>query len=302
MYIIYDAADIEVEKCRSNTSHVPHALSPGQPYVEISQPVIEFGKTMCDLTQILEASDRALTNMLVAFEQMAYYMKSEAYMAIVNSNQYKAVDSVRTFFRLLAPHWKPVDCSLLNALVDAASCEKATKRLNEYLSKSHNVVLGSDDEEVSYNNEPETSAHHMVSQGSKKDVKASLRDAVPALPAVASTLTMVSEPAADSTFITCSQPHANSSAVPVLATVAADELNWGSLRAMKSLLCGIFRVPPFALQYDKSGKGSVVIHLVTSKKIASHIKSIMLDDRDMNLLLQEMKFKSAQTTQLSLGI
>ena len=286
----YVAADIEVQKRCSNTCGLLSS-STGQSCDEISHPAIEFGKTMCDLVEILEASDTALKNMLVAFEHMAYYMKSATYITIVESNQYNTVDSVRTFFRLLAPHWKPVDCSLLKALIDAASCEKAIKRLNEYLSNSHNVVLG---EMLPDDNELERLALRTVSQDSTNDdiATAPLQDAIPnatnrSLHAVASTPTTVSKPAADPTPVTCSQPRGNSSAVPVVATVAANELHWGPVRAMKSLLCGIFRVPPFTLQYDKSGQGSVVIQWVTSRKIALHIKSIILDDGDMNLLSQK---------------
>ena len=66
---------------------------------------LSFGKTMRDLTQILQASDKALENMWVAFLHMAYYMNSAEYIiAIVESNQYKAVDSVQTFFQLIIHH------------------------------------------------------------------------------------------------------------------------------------------------------------------------------------------------------
>ena len=134
------AIDIEAQKGRTTKFSPPS--SPGQ---SISQPAIEFGKTMRDLIDILQSADHALKRMLVAFEHMAHYIKNREYIAIVQSKEYKAVDSVRALFQLLAPHLKPVDCSLLKALVEAAGVEQAIQRLDEYI---HMTSSGSGSEKV----------------------------------------------------------------------------------------------------------------------------------------------------------
>ena len=75
----------------------------------VKYPSLSLKLYMRDLTQILQASDKALENMRVAFLHMAYYMNSAEYIiAIVESNQYKAVDSVQTFFQLIIHHELPV--------------------------------------------------------------------------------------------------------------------------------------------------------------------------------------------------
>ena len=83
----------------------------------------------------------------------------------------------------------------------------------------------------------------------------------------------------------------NASEVSVSATVERDEMSWGALRNIRSLLCGVFSIPHWALHYFENEQGSIVIRWVTSRKIASHIQSITLVDSDMDLLKQEMIVK-----------
>lgn len=139
--INFCTSDIEAQKCRTfAASSNPSSPTPAQD--TICLPIYEFGAMMRDITLLLESNDKSLEKMLITFEQMAYYMDSKTYIAIVESKEYKVVDSVRTLFRLLAPCWKPVDCSLLIALVHAAGCDKAMHRLKEYLQKSDCLMLG----------------------------------------------------------------------------------------------------------------------------------------------------------------
>ena len=144
---IYLAYATEVQKCHPKTSSAPlHATCPGQPCDEAYQSAFEFAKAVSDLSEILQNTDKALEKMVVTFTHMAYYMKSKKYISIVESNEYKAVDSVQTFFRLLAPYLEQADCSLLTKLVAASCCEKAIKRLDEYILCSSNVMLSKSDE------------------------------------------------------------------------------------------------------------------------------------------------------------
>ena len=244
--------DIEAQKYTSISSHdCSSSSSTGEFQDTISQPVIEFGKTMSDLTEILQSADRSLKRMLVAFENMAHYMKSTKYIAIVQSKEYEAVNSVRALFQLLAPHWKPVDCSLLKALVEAAGVEEARKRLDAYIFSSNSLPLGNGSEKIY--------VPHTLSQTDH-----------------------------DSTSdVISSQPVDDSTSVPVTTVVAANKMSWGTFRRIQSLLCGVFRVPSFALQYDENEQGSVVIKCITSLEMRSHIESTLLDDSDMHLLLCE---------------
>ena len=219
---------------------------------------VEYGKMMSDLIEILENKENSLKKMKRAFVHMAHYAECTVYTDIIQSEQYRAVDSVEALFELLAPHLKPPDCSLLNALVSAAVCDEAMQRFTEYLDKSHGPVFTTTIEKSS------------VSPPGKAPESESDTDA-----------------AADSNPVISSEPVADSSTVCVTAKVDVNEMSWGNYRRKKSFLCGLFRVPPFALLFGKGEPGSVIIKWTTSRKIALHMQSIVLDDGDLKLLMQE---------------
>ena len=245
-HVCFHPIDTEAQKCTAIISRNFSSPSSGQ---SISQPAIEFGKAMRDLTDILQSADGALKSMLVAFEHIAHYIENETYISIVQSKTYEAVDSVRALFRLLAPYLKPVDCSLLKALVEAAGVERAIQRLDEYLHMTNNCLLGNGSEKVPTPHEMET-----LSPISSQPV-APLDD--------------------------------DSTSLPVTTVIEAEEMSWGAFRCIQYLLCGIFTVPPCALQYDGKKPGSVVVTCTTSLEMLSQIKSTVLDDGDMLLLLRE---------------
>ena len=221
---------------------------------------------MNDLVQILEKSDNSLKSMQVTLEHMA--VENGPCFDFVHSKEYENICSVRIFFRRLAPHLKPLDCSLLRALVRAAQCEEAMQRLNDYLHATNNVVLTKASEESVVPSEPD----HMLQYAGTPDSVAT-----PSIP------TTISTP------VISSQPTADPDAVPVEVTVESDvdEVTCGLCRGMQSLLCGMFRVFPFSLQYDGLEPGSVIIKWSTSKRNASRMQAILLDDGDLKLLLRE---------------
>ena len=225
-------------------------LSPGKSQLQhvISEPPTEFVKTVIDLTTILQDDEDALKKLQAAFEHIAHCMESETYISIVQSEDYKSVDSVRALFRLLAPHLKPIDCSLLQALIKAAGIKQAIQRLDEYLRASNSYLLGNGSEKVHVPCEP-----HEMETSSEND-------------------------------LVNSQPIADSTSVPIAIKVAKNEMNWGDFRWIKDLFCGICGFPLWTLQYDENTPGCVVIKCITSIKMLSHIRSTLLDDGDMHLL------------------
>ena len=227
-----------------------------QSHDTVDQPSIDYGIMMSDLIEILENHENSLKKMKRAFVHMVHHMEHTAYTHIIQSERYRAVDSVEALFELLAPYLKKPDCSLLRALVSATNCDRAMERLSEYLKQSDNLVLA------------KSVGKSCVSP--TEDV-----------------LVSESDTAADSNPVISSEPIVDSSTIPVTVTVARDEMSWGMLRHAQSLLCGLFRVPQFALQYDEVESGSVIIKWTTSKKIAMHMKAVVLDDGDLKLLLQE---------------
>ena len=244
--------DIEAWKyIPSLTSHnSPNTLSPVQSHGIVDQASIDYGVMMTKLTEILENCENSLKRMKTAFVHMVHHMEHEVYTNIIQSEKYRAVVSVETFFELLAPYLKSPDCSLLKALVCATNCERAIQRLEKYLDKSRNLVL---DDSSPPDNAPESEMENE------------------------SVTVITSEPIA-----------ADFSAVPITARMSVAEVSWGMLRHAQSLLGGLFRVPQFALQYsDEVESASVIIKWTTSMKIAVHMQSVLLDDGDLKLLLQE---------------
>ena len=214
-----------------------------------------------DLISILEHTEDSLNNMLKAFYHMAQYEGKYLYIRIIQSTEYANTNSVQSFFQLLAPYLKSPDCSLLKALVKAAKCEEALERLTEYLDISANVKLVNFPKSLV----PESSSlEHPLVTGSE------------ALGFAASSPPIVR-----------SEPTVNHSPVPVTATVAADEISWGILRGIHSLICGVFRTVPSSHQFDSVGSCSITVTWATSKKIASQMQSVVLDDGDLKLLLRE---------------
>ena len=264
--VCYHAIDVVAQKCTTTNSSSPS--SPGQSQDIISQPAIEFGKAMRDLTDILQSADGALKSMLVAFEHIAHYMKNKTFISIVQSKAYEAVDSVRALFRLLAPHLQPVDCSLLKALVEAAGVEQAIQRLKAYLHMTNSCLLGNGSKKVLTLQEIETWYPPQPPPQSHNDSKALV-------------------PHDFKNDVITSQPVASSTSVPVTTVVEAEEMSWGTFRCIQPLLCGIFTVPPCALQYDGKKPGSVVVTCTTSLEMHSQIQSTLIDDGDMLLLLHK---------------
>ena len=227
---------------------------PVEPSAAIDQAVVDYGKMMRDLVPILDTHHESLKNMLIGFEHMVQYMGNKAYTSIVQSIEYKNIDSVRTLFQQVAPYLKPQDCSLLNTLVEVADCQEAKQRLTEYLNTTRNTPL-----------------HKKSTEPPERVVTiAESRVVTPVVSA---------KPSAD--------PN-----TAVTATVRVNEINWGMLRGIQSLICRIFRIRPFALQYDRvePGSDSLIIKWVTSTNMVSQMQSVVLDDGDRKLLKQKYVF------------
>ena len=247
--------DTEAMKHASPVSRGSSSPMSVRSYGSIPPAGAEYGKMMCEMIEILENNEKSLTKKKRAFVHMAHYVELAEYTDIIQSPKYDEVDSVEMFFKLLAPHLKPPDCSLLIALVNATDCEKAKQRLTEYLDKSNGIVLAKTIE----------NSHISPPENAPKSTNA----------------------AADSNSVTSPEPAADSNAVPVTTRVIVCEMSWGVLRRLKSIFSGLFRIPQCALKFLKGESGSITITWTTSSKMALQMQSVVLDDGDMKLLLQE---------------
>ena len=122
--------------------YTPSHISGVQSHGMTDQPSIDYDIMMTKLTEILENYEESLERMKGKFMHMVVYREHDEYTDIVQSEEYRTLDSVETFFELLAPYLKTPDCSLLKALVHATNCERAIQRLEKYLDKTSSLVLG----------------------------------------------------------------------------------------------------------------------------------------------------------------
>lgn len=242
--------EIETAKLHSTLKRHTSSSKPEQSSHVVNQASVEYGIMINDLISLLESNKECLKNMLKAFYHMAQYEGEKVFTNIVQSTEYENTTSVQSFFQLLAPYIKSPDCFLLKGLVSAAKCKEAMDRLDKYLDVSMNRRLAKGLSTVTAD----------FSQN---------------------------EAATPEALLPSSKPVANHEPVRVTTAVAINDINWGMLQRIQSLICGIFRIPPFSLQYSCVESGLVTIEWNTSKKIASHMQSVVLDDGDQKLLLKE---------------
>ena len=270
----------------------------------------EFAVMVCDIILILECSKGALKRMLITFEQMVLPMNSETYTALIKSEEYRNVRSVRALFQLLGPYWKPVDCSLLEMLVEATMCMEAIDRLRKYLSNRNtagtNVVLGEEDDSthVTLSDSAATCGDYPVTPKVQDSLpKESPPTKIPVTTTSASSASnhstsqsngfgspyhSVSPDQSLESDVVISQPKAeDNDSLQISAKVAQERVTWAEYNGKTSLLCGLLRLPRFMLQYKGVEPGCVTIKWITSKGLLPYILSVILDDGDLQLLLQE---------------
>ena len=112
-----------------------------------------------DLTEILQSADRALKRWW-CISAYGPLHEEQKYISIVNQ-KHKAVDSVEDY-STTSPHFKPVDCSLLKALVEAAGVEQAIQRLDEYLHMTNSCLLGMVARKCTHHTRWKLSAHNLL--------------------------------------------------------------------------------------------------------------------------------------------
>ena len=272
------------------------------PLESIGQPVYDFSVMVCDIVEILQCYDKALKRMCITFEQMASVMRSVSYTAIIKSKQYRNITSVETLFTLLAPHWNPVDCSLLVALVNATRCIAAIQRLDSYLSSRNEtkqtVVLnkGIDVSSVPTIVEDATVTTQVLqespSNGSAPSHNYSIESDAPksSPPQDADSdsphpLLPPDQPPEDNAVPV--QHKMDTDSLQVTAKVDQEQITCAEYDRKTSFLCGILRLPRFMMQYIGVEPGCVAIKWITSDGLLSHILLNALDDGDLQLLLDE---------------
>ena len=299
--------EMESNKCTSAISpnSFTTCFSTLTPPESICLPIYDFGVMVWDIVEILQRNNVNLERLLFIFEQMASALKSVTYTAIIKSKEYRNVNSVQALFRLLAPHWNPVDCSLLVALVNATRCTEAIQRLKDYLiSRSEtkrNVVLGKDTDvpavitagvdvtfsvpvfqQPSPNGSAPSQTHGTMPVGSDESNHS------PPHTVDSGSLHLLLPPNQAPEHNTAgSHSGTDRDSLQITAKFDEEQITWPEYDHKTAFLCGILRLPRFILQYTGVEPGCVAIKWITSDGLLSHILSNALDDGDLQLLLDE---------------
>lgn len=85
--------------------------------------------------------------------------------------------------------------------------------------------------------------------------------------------------------VTTSEPLSGSSHVTTV--VATEEMDWGGLRNLQALICGLYDIPKYFLKFERANPGSLVLRWKTSKKVVMKMQSVQLDITALKRLKRE---------------
>ena len=272
-----------------------------------------FAALLSDLTCLLERHEGALYQMKLTFKFIAQIMKSKAYYTLLQSKQYMKIKSVDDFFLLLTKYWKPVDCSLLTTLVKATHCEPAIKRIQAFLN--------SRDGEEDMTQLMQQSQVPFVSSGASiptstvatfpatNDALSQLEEEETNSPSSLRFAEQLEPPASNSEkneqeiIVINIQPQSHQpDSLRVHAKLAQNTLTLAEYERKTNILCGALKIPCCFLQLVGLGPGCVIIKWVTSKGLLPYLKSRVIRDADLLLLLKENVMSIQIGTEYSIHI
>ena len=264
-----------------------------------------FAALLSDLTCLLERHEGALYQMKLTFKFIAQIMKSKAYYTLLQSKQYMKIKSVDDFFLLLTKYWKPVDCSLLTTLVKATHCEPAIKRIQAFLNSRD----GEEDmtQLMQQSQVPPVSSGASIPTSTVTTFPPTNDDALSQLeeeetnsPSSLHFAEQLEPPTSnsekneqESTVINIQPQSHQPDSLSVHAKLAQNTLTLAEYERKTNILCGALKIPSYFLQLVGLDPGSVIIKWVTSKGLLSYLKSRVIRDADLLLLLKE-NFMSIQ--------
>ena len=259
--------------------------SPSTVGMSIPELAGELALLITDLVELLDKYDGALGRMKVALENLVLPLSLKKLVHIVRSQDYKEATSVQELFKLLAPYWSCIDCNLLRVIVRASGCQAAIERLDKFLHHrsaiSPSLVLYSptraDSSESSKRDiENDTSSDRneadrvIVNQPIQSPAKSSMEES--------QCTSIPNQPTEEKSDLK------KESSVKVEAKVDTDFLTLKDYDEKTSLLCGVLRLPRFALSYLRLATGCVLLTWEMSVDLVQYVQSVQPTDSDLQLL------------------
>ena len=257
--------------------------SPSTVGMSIPELAGELALLITDLVELLDKYDGALGRMKVALENLVLPLSLKKLVHIVRSQEYKEATSVQELFKLLAPYWNCIDCNLLRVIVRASGCQPAIERLDKFLHRrsaiSPSLVLYSPTRAESSKGDiskgdtlsDENEADRViVNQPIQSPAKSSMEES--------QCTSIPNQPTEEKSDLK------KESSVKVEAKVDTDFLTLKDYDEKTSLLCGVLRLPRFALSYLRLATGCVLLTWQMSVDLVQYVQSIQPTDSDLLLL------------------
>jgi len=259
--------------------------------VEMSIP--EFAKELAllitDLVELLDKHNGALERMKTALENLVLPLSLKRLVQIVQSQRYEEARSVRELFKLLAPYWSCIDCSLLQVIVKASGCQPAIEKLEAFLQHrsaiSPSLMLCDPNSRISTESEISQDDTPTQTEVSRVIQTQPIQSCVKHLDAP-STGELQGSPNGSQP---CRREITNNKevSVEVKAKVDVNTLILRDYDEKTSLLCGVLKLPRFALSYLRTATGCLLLVWQMSANLVSYVQSVQLTDSDLQLLAKQ---------------
>ena len=245
--------------------------------VEMSIP--EFAKELAllitDLVELLDKHDGSLEKMKTALENLVLPLPLKRLVRIVQSQRYEEARSVCEIFKLLAPYWSYTDCSLLQVIVKASGCQPAIEKLEAFLQHrsaiSPSLMLCDPNSRISTESEVPQDDTPNQTEVSRVMQTQPIQTCVKHLD-TPSTGELQGSPGGSQP---CKREITNNEEVSVEVKAEVD-INMLTLRDYDdktSLLCGVLKLPRFALSYLRTATGCLLMVWQMSGNLVSYVHS-----------------------------
>ena len=259
--------------------------SPSTVGMSIPELAGELALLITDLVELLDKYDGALGRMKVALENLVLPLSLKKLVHIVRSQDYKEATSVQELFKLLAPYWNCIDCNLLRVIVRASGCQAAIERLDKFLHhrsaispslvlyspvKANFSELSKGDIKNDTSSDRNEADRVIVNQPIQSPAKSSMEES--------QCTSIPNQPTEEKSDLK------KESSVKVEAKVDTDFLTLKDYDEKTSLLCGVLRLPRFALSYLRLATGCVLLTWQMSVDLVQYVQSVQPTDSDLQLL------------------
>ena len=239
--------------------------TPPESEISIPECNIQFSLFITELTPLLENHEGALCNILTFLEQLVLPLHSKCLAKIFQPEKFQGVQSIRDLFRLLAPHWGYIDCSLLHPIVKASGCKPALAKVEEFL-----------------HNRKQLSQVLIVQKAEKHQPSSECNTALSSSDRESHHL---SAGRSQSPRVTMQRSSAHEEVVEM--KVETNVVTLKDYEENASLLSNILGLPRYVMSFFSSGTGSISLKWLISKQLVPYVHNTRICTSDLIALAEK---------------